>query len=326
MADSLLQITVALHEDPATVAERVLRTSGDENSLDGLQRIVRELGGLAARTAKVITRVDSVTRGVASQTVVVESDDTVAGDILYITVPGRPRIALTAVDTAAEVTAAPATGLWSLETATDTAQAQSLRDAIKAHPGLRPFITASESSGTVTISTVEGGTWGNGILIEKAVTTSGALTLGAATLTGGDDAMSKPSITLLFGTADIVANDTISIGAREYTWKASASADGEITLSTTPATAATNFTTAVNADANWTGLITATRDDATVTLTWEGDPRVGQHIVVVLSETNATSITVGGVALTTVAESFVIGQTVTGSSTTRAYGRMGITV
>lgn len=327
MADSILNIAVAVHEAPADVTERALRTTGDENSLDGLQRIVRYLGGLPARTAKVTARVDSVTRGTASQTVAITAASCTAGDKLHFYIPGRPRLSCTAVATTAEVTAAPNTGLFSLQTATDTAVAQSLRDAIKAHPGLRDFVTATESSGTVTIATVEGGTWGNAIQIQKDVTTAGAMTLGASTLAGGDDVLSKPTTVLTFGSANITAGDLLSIGARVYTWAASASADGEITLSATEATAAANFVTAFNADATWTGLGTADRSNAVVTITWDCEPRLAQHLIAIVTETNSGSIVpsndITGGSYSTGKPT--IGQTVTGSSTTRVHGRMGIT-
>jgi hypothetical protein len=323
VADSLLQITVALHEVPADVSARALETSGNMHSRNGLARLVRELGGLVAKDHKVLARVDSVTRGSASLTVTVESDDTTAGDKLYIQpYAGGPRIALTAVATAAEVTAAPKTGLWSLATATDTAKAQSLRDAINAHQGLNGYMVATESSGVVTL-TFNPGTWAHSAKVTKAVTTANALSISAASPTGGDDILQKPSIAVTFGSANIAADDTISIGARKYTWKASASADGEITLSTTEATAATNFADAINADATWTGLITAIAADAVVTLTWEGDPRVGQHIVMDFAETNSGSVSLGGTAVIGTGEAFVLGTTVTGSSTARTFGGRG---
>lgn len=325
MADTLVQITLALKEPPASVSERFLEANSadsDAHTSEGLQRLFREVGRTHASYAKALVRVDSVTRGAATGTVVVESDDTTAGDILTIHIPNLTPVVFTAVSTDAAVTAAPGTGLWSLETATDTAQAQSLRDAINDHPRTKGIITASESSGTITLTADEPGSWAHTIVLAKTVTTAGALTL--TQFSGGDDILDQPTMDIVFGTPNITADDTISVGARTYTWKASASADGEITLSTTETTAATNFAAAINADTNLTGICTASVNSATVTLTFVCDPRLAQHIVVAYTEANAGSVVPAGTVVgVTGAEAPLVGTTLTGSSSTRTYGGRG---
>jgi hypothetical protein len=327
VADSLIQITIGVLEEPASVTERCLRGTGAYFTREAIKPLLEELVAIASgvRDGKIIARVDSVTRGTASQTVTVESDDTAADDTLTIIIPGYGRAVFTAVDTDAEVVAAPRTGLWSLETATDTAQAQSLCDAINDHPLTGHHLLATENdSGVITITAKLPGTWAHGITLVDGAVAAAALVLGGTTLAGGDDVLTQPTLAIVFGTPDITADDTISIGAIEYTWKASASTDNEITLNTTPATAATNFAAKINADTRWTGLLSASRDDATVTLTWLGDPRAGQHaLITTVSETNAGAVAPGGTVLVTGTEVGSVGTTITGSSTCRTYGGRG---
>lgn len=327
MADSLIQITLALHEEPATVAERALRESSSGNARIAAKLLGEELLAMASgvRDGKLVARVDSVTRGAASQTVTVESDHAAADDYLRIKIPRRQvSVDLVAVATDAEVAAAPATGLWSIETATDTAQAQSLRDAINTHPILHHYITASESSGVVTITARDLGTWAHEIALADGAVHADALVLGGSVLAGGDDVLDQPALDIVFGSANITANDTISVGAIEYTWVASASTVNEITLSTTEATAATNFAAKINSDTRWTGLLSASRVDATVTLTWLGDPRAGQHaLITTIAETNAGAVAPAGTVLVTGTEVGAVGTTITGSSTARTYDGKG---
>lgn len=317
MADSLIQITAALLEEPATVAERVLRANEDAHTQEAIHRLARELASLlTSRDGKAVVRIDSVTRGAAAGTIVVVQADCTAGDKIIITIPGYGRAVLTAVAGAVTDQATQ----YSIDTS-DTAVGDSIEAAIKANPLLKRHLTAENTAGSVAVTALEPGTWAHDVHIATVETTGTALVV--TQLAGGDDVLTKPSITVTFGAADIAANDTIAIGRRKYTWKASASLDGEITLSTTEATAATNFAAAVNADTTWTGLLTATRDGAVVTLTWEGDPRAGQHIVCDFTETNSGSVTLGGTVIVGTGEAFTLGTTVTGSSTARTLGGKG---
>ncbi len=318
MADSLITITVGLHEAPATVAERCLRTAEAGNARLAAKLLADELLALASgvRDGAFIARVDSLTRGTASATIVVTQADCTAGDTITITIPGRGAATLTAVSGAVTTQATQ----YSIDTS-DTAVGDSIEAAINANPLLSRWLTATNDAGTVTIAPQLPGTWAHGIYIATVEDTSTALVV--TQMAGGDDVLTQPSITVTFGTADITADDTIAIGRRKYTWKASASGDGEITLSTTPATAATNFAAAINADATWTGLLSASRDDAVVTLTWLGDPRAGQHIVCDFTETNAGSVVLGGTVIVGTGEAFTLGTTATGSSTARTFDGKG---
>ncbi len=321
MADSIIQISIGLHELPASVAERCLRGDGSHFTSGAVKPLAEELIAIASgvRNGKVIARVDSCTRGFSSQTIACDFATATAGDKIYITVPGFPRYVFTGV----AGTAVAASGQYSIDTS-DDAIATSLAAAINAVVGTSFHMTAVAVTDTITITANQPGTWADAITLVKAVTTAGAFTLGGSTFTGGDDILDQPSLAIVFGSANITAGDTISIGAIEYTWAASASTINEITLSTTEATAATNFAAAINADARWTGLISATRDTATVTLTWLGDPRAGQHaLITTVAETNAGAVAPAGTVLVTGTEVGAVGTTLTGSSTTRTYGGKG---
>lgn len=317
MTDSLLNITIGMLEVPATVSERFLELSGNRHSLEGLTRLFRELGSLVSKDVKVLLRVDSATRGAASGTIACTKASSAAGDKVSIFIPGYPPAIFTAVATGGVA----ADGEYSVDAASDSAQAIELTNAINLHPLLKDRITASESSGTITLLDDALGSAGNNVVYGKVVGTGAAITL--VQPTGGDDVLAQPSMIVTFGTADIVADDTISIGARVYTWKASASADGEITLSAAEATAAANFAAAVNADTTFKGLVTASVAAAVVTLTFIGDPRICQHISVDFAETNSGSVVLGGVVTIGTSEVPALGSTVTGSSTLRTFGSRG---
>jgi hypothetical protein len=290
--------------------ELILDTSARSDAVMRASNLLARIaGGLEGGTVGV--RVSSATGVAASGSFTCVQASCTAGDTLRFYIPGYAGpFVLTAVAGTAGA------AQYSIDT-DNTAVGVSVAAAINALPGLRDHISASDSTGTVTWTAKRAGIAGNNIVVVDTSTSAAAHVITAAS--GGAEISTKPAMTVTFGTANIVAGDTISIGARVYTWAAAASADGEITLSTTEATAATNFTTAVNADAHWTGLITATRDTAVVTLTWEGDPRVGRHMLVDFAETNAGSITLQGTLRTGTAESFVLNTTCTGSSATKRY-------
>jgi hypothetical protein len=316
MADSLLNLTIGLLEAPASVSERALFASADYHSSEGRARLVRELAGLIAHDSRVRARVDSVTRGAAEGSVAIDISDGTVGDKLRIHIPGEP---VQEISIGATADASAAAGILDASAASDTASGAELVAIVEANRVLSRYLTASNASGTVTLTAKEPGSWADGITMVKEVTTGGVFTL--TQFSGGDDVLAKPSMTVTFGAPDIAADDTISIGARVYTWVASASADGQITLSTTPATAATNFADAVNADTNLTGICSATRDGAVVTLTFDGDPRLAQHIGVDYTETNAGSVVLGGETTGgATSETPTLGTTVTGSSTSRSFG------
>lgn len=317
MADTLINLTIGMLELPATVTERLLATSGNTHSQEGIARIFRELGNVVAKDVKILARVDSATRGAAAGSLVADESDATTGDELAIVIPGRKTVILEVVASSPTYSAGEVDG----SAASDTLFGDEFVAAFQAHPELKDTFSASNSSGTVTITCLNLGSWGNSITFTEDVTSNSPFD--PTDPSGGDDILDQPTMDIVFGSPNITADDTISIGAREYTWKATASADGEITLSTTPATAAAAFVTAVNADTNLTGIVTASRSSATVTLTFVADPRLCQHIIITYDESNSGSVVPAGTELITGAEAPLLGSTVTGSSSTRTYGQRG---
>ncbi len=315
MADAITNVTIfhTRGHPPASVEDEFIVDTSQGNA--AVMRVAQKLMAIAggAEGGTVDVRVSSATGVAAAGTIALTQATCTAGDKLIATVPGRGVFVFTAV----EGSATAASGEYSIDT-DDTAVAVSLKAAINAVSGIRDIMSADNSTGTLTWTSKTIGSWGNSIIWRKEVTTAGCAVITDAT--NGKDITAKPTLAVTFGSANITADDTISIGARKYTWKASASLDGEITLSTTEATAATNFAAAVNADTTWTGLITAVAVDAVVTLTWEGDPRVGKHIVMDFAEVNSGSVSLGGTAVIGTGEAFTPTSTVTGHSVTKRFG------
>ena len=292
MADAITSVSIVYQGGISadSVADAVV---GASSASDGIAALAAQLSAIAAgvQGGTVDVRVDEVAGVAAAGTVVCLYASASVGDKLHMLVPGY---AAPFTVTAVTGTANAAAGEYSIDTSS-SAMATSLASAINALAGARELLSAQASTATVTVTSRTRGVAGNGIRLEKQVTNTAALTLTQPS--GGLANTDRPTITVTFGTPDIVANDKFSIGSRVYTWKASASADGEITLSTNPTTAATNFAAAINADSTWKGLLSATRASAVVTLTWTGGPRVGEHLVCSYTETNAGSVVLGGVTL-----------------------------
>ena len=305
MADSITTVRVVQSgRTPATAASRYLRSGQSHNDL--IERVVEDLRGVQAGVliAKLTVAVDGSTGTASVGTVAVESDDTIVGDNLVINVPGFPSFVLAAVALDATVAAAPTTGIWSLETTTDTAQAVSLKDAINNMPGLNAAVSATESSGTVTITADLAGSAGNNITLIKQVGTGTALTL-VAMATGVDPGALR-GLTVLLGTADLTDGDTFKIGARVFTWRAAPSGENEVLFVNTGATDAAALVVKINAHSDLLGLVSAAAVTATVTITWLGDPLAGKLVELAKTETNATAmvLSTSGTAATTDAGTF----------------------
>lgn len=303
MADSIISLHLARRGlEPATAAARFLRSG--IGARDAMAALIDEFEGVqsGARDGRFVVRIDKSTRAQATQTITMAQASCTAGDKILITVPGFPAYVLTAVAGSATT----ADGEYSIDTS-DTAVAASVAAAINAVPGLKEQLSAESAAGVVTVTALAAGSAANSIALGKAVTTGAAVTFGASTLSGGADAGDKADVTVTFGSADITANDTITIGSVVFTWVASSANENEITLSTTEATAADNFVAAVNAHSKLQGLIEATEDSSTVVrLTYHGDPRAGELVPISRTETNSGSITLSAALF--------------GSGATEAYG------
>lgn len=294
MANTVSSVTlVHAHGDPpASVAERILRRSARE-PVEQVNDLASELARVASAGGKLIVRVESSSGAAATGTVVCDQSNTVAGDYLTFFLPDGSVHVITAVATDAEATFQ--SGFYSIETATDDATGASFATAVNQLPGLRQWVSASNSSGTVTLTALRPGTESNAINMVKTVGTSAALAV--TQFSGGVDHGTKPSATVTFGTPDVAADDTITVGSVVLTWKASPAAEDEIDVDTTPATAAANFASVINAHSQLQGLVTASAASAVVTLTWEGPPRAGELVALSRTETNSGSVVLSGAAL-----------------------------
>lgn len=297
MADSIVTVHVISRGlTAASDRDRFLRSG--QGAREVAERLSERLTAAAsgALSCKLVVRVDGSAAKAAAGTVVVDQSDCAAGDKLIVAIPGLPPFTLTAVATDAEVTAAPGTGLWSIETATDDATGEQLEAAINNMHGLSAHVTAVNTSGSVAITARHAGTVGNGIRFSKVEATPTALTLTQPS--GGADSGQRPTATATFGSADVANDDTISVGGVTFTWKAAPVGENQLETSATQATAAARFAAGVNAHSKLQGLVSAAVADAVVTITWLGDPRTAQLIALARAETNSGSVTWSATAIT----------------------------
>jgi hypothetical protein len=277
-------ITHPAREVVATVADRLLRP-GTNAPLAALSREIDAIAS-GASGARVVVQVDGTAGVAASQTIACTQASCTAGDKLLITVPGFPTFTLTAV----AGTPNTSTGEYAIITS-DTAVAASIKAAINGHTGLRKIMSADNSSGTVTATVLKAGAGGNSIGLVKSVTNSGAFTLGGATFAGGKNAGDRAVAVVVLDQSKLTADDTLRIGKTTLTWKASAGAEGEVTIGASSTAAGDNLVAKINAHSALQGLMTAVNASGTVTITWLGSPRVGEHVYMVKSEATPDAMT-----------------------------------
>lgn len=296
MADTITTVTL-VHERgqvPESVDQRLLRASTDVSG--GLHAIVRELEEMSGgvRGGKVTVAVESATAAAATLTLTADVSDCTAGDTLTIGIPGLAPVVITVVDGSAVA----ASGQVDLNDASDTAFGASIAEVFRVHPVLKHYFTAAAATGTVTVTARRAGSWANSVTAVEAASSNSPFAPGAAAFAGGADHGDAPTATITCGTPDIVADDTITIGSTTLTWKASASGEDQVTLSTTPATAATNLQAKIAAHSTLQGVLSASVADAVVTLTWLGSPRTGQLVALSRAETNSGSVVLSAAKLT----------------------------
>ena len=123
----------------------------------------------------------------------------------------------------------------------------------------------------------------------------------------GDLADVTPASVAATGTITVsgtpVANETFRVGAQTFTFKATRTTTGEVTINATPATQAANIVTAITADIPATATAAAVSAVVTITATTAGD--AGNDIVLTES---ATGIAVSGSGFLTGGSGFVAGQ------------------
>lgn len=294
MADTVTTVEIVhqRNEPPASVEDKFLVAGPHE----GVSRVAEHLHQIAGgvRGGEVRVTVESSTAVAAAGTCVADVSDATAGDTLDVYVPGYGVVGtITVVATGGTNSE----GNVNADAADDTAFGLEIANAFNTYPPLKRHFTASNSTGTVTVTAKRAGSWGNAIVFTE--TASSNSPFAPTSPSGGVDHGARATIDIVCGTPDIVADDTLRIGGTTFTWKASASTESEVTLSTTPATAATNLGAKINAHSALQGLFTASVSTDTVTVTYNGPPRAGEQIFLIGTETNVGSVTVGGVAVTT---------------------------
>lgn len=236
----------------------------------------------SAYRGRLFVGVTEATPVAATATVTCVVASMTAGDTLLI-----DDVILTCVSGAATA----ASGQYSKDTS-NSACGDSLVLAIKAMPGIREKVTASNNSGTVTITALTLGSYGNGIKLRKKVTTAAAHVLSGATLSGGKDASARAAATITCTYASLDADDTIQIGATVLTVKASgASGDSQFNIGTTDTTLAANLVACINAHPDLKGIVTATNLVGVVTLAYLCDPRLAVHMVLQTSDSDGLALT-----------------------------------
>lgn len=292
-----LHLTLA-EVDAQTVADRFVPASS-RGPTDVLLRIARELEAVAAggTNGKITVRVDASSPVAGTGTIVVTGASCTAGDKIIIIVPQTSATyVLVCVATDAEVTASPGTGLWSIQTNSNTAVGASIAAAINALEGLRREISAVNSSGTVTLTALHGGSLNNSIVINKKVVTGGSLTI--TQFSGGFDEGARATATVTIDFSKQTDGDTLQIGGQVFTWKTSASTTSQIGIGGSSAVSVTNAVAKINAHATTGKLITAAVGTSSniLSLTAETDPRVGEMMALIKVESQNNSMVLSGAA------------------------------
>jgi outer membrane lipoprotein SlyB len=287
MAEAITTIEI-VHgdgEDAVTVGDRLILGTTLPN--EAVQALADDLSAIAGgmRSAKVRARVDKSTEAQASLALTVTQTNVAVDEYIDIQFPQGEKVRLTAKATESIA------DLQFKQITSDTVCAASIRDVINGNPRLNKRLSASESSGVVTITSKEYGTIGNNIQIIDG-TTNGISPAGG-NLAGGLDASNRATGVLTLTFANIDADETVSIGNVTLTWKASASGENQVDIGANLAAATTNLVAKINAHSSLLGLVTATGVTATgvITLTWLGDPRLAAQIKLASSDATAVAIT-----------------------------------
>jgi uncharacterized repeat protein (TIGR01451 family) len=125
-------------------------------------------------------------------------------------------------------------------------------------------------------------------------TNDGNVQIGRGLGTGAGPRRAAGTITMS-GTGIPLANETFVIGSQTFTWKASRTTTGDVTIGTSTTTSATNIVTAITADL--AGVVTAARSGSTVVVTAANTGAAGNSITFTEASTNMTmngSGTLGG--------------------------------
>lgn len=252
--------------------------------------------------ARVRMRIEESAARAATATVTLTQASLTAGDKVLIQAPGLGQVALTAVTGAATASL----GQWSKDTS-DTAAATSLAAAINGYSQTRDVITATSSSGVVTITARVPGLLGNSILLGE-VDASGGIARSGNNLAGGLDPAPLQTVAVTF-TGTGTANDTLTIGGQTITLVASAANEDQCTIGGSAAATATNLIAVINANSKLRGLVVATSGGSgIVTLQLQVAGRIGRLVSLAKSSTAISALPASSFVATT-AETYVSGIT-----------------
>lgn len=186
-----------------------------------------------------------------------------AGDILRVVIPGADFYNLTAVASNAD----PTKGQYSNGAATDTDFALSIKAAVNMSP-LRQWVTCTNSTNTLTFTSVRDNAECNNYKLYKLVTTAGVFSFAnGVAFTGALKTLSSSSaVTVTLGGLPSI-NDTLVIGPVTLTWVTSAANENQVTIGGTTTIAATNLKNAILAHSVLRNYVTASSSVNIATIT-----------------------------------------------------------
>lgn len=270
MAKLDLEVVVEPHTGAGLAARFPASRPDRHQAMRELVNILHALVGGGMR-GRVRMRVDDSVGVKASGTIACSQANVTVGDKLEI-----DEVVFTAVTGVADATL----GQFSKDTS-DTAVATSLALAINTYAPTRlgQDISATSSTGTVTVTAKVPGSVGNALTMKKIVTVAGAFTLSGATLSGGIDGGARQSLTATLGGVG-TANDTLTIGSIVLTLVASAANENQVTIGGSATLTAAAIAAAINAHSKLKGLVSATSAAAVVTITFCAGGRMGALVAV----------------------------------------------
>jgi hypothetical protein len=236
------------------------------------------------RPGKVKVRTDSVTGVQASLTMACTGTNIAAAEYLDVQVPNVRAYRLTAVASGA------ASGDGTFNTsATAATVATNIANAINSLPGLKDYVTASTNSANLILTAKEYGTVGNSYSVIDG--TVNGLSPAGGSFASGKDSTSAVTATAALTHANIAADDTITIAGCVFTWKASASTESEVTIGANVTADGDNLVAKVNAHSKLLGLVTASNNAGTVTVTYLVPPRIAVLMLLDTSDGNSATLT-----------------------------------
>jgi phage tail sheath gpL-like len=273
-----IHTVISVDGDATYLADKLVKDATERE--EAITDLIHLLESVRAGTAKgkVTLRVDSSVDAAATLTVVCDQSDGTDGDQLILTVPGLPAVVLTGLTTGAVTTL----GQVAMETS-DTVMGDNLVSTIKAYPPAAALFSATNSTGTVTITCKRTGTVGNGYKGREVAASNHpfALTGSVATpvaFAGGADVGARPTGTVTITHANLAADDAIKIAGVTLTWKVSAANENQVTIGSTDATDATALAAAINAHTQLKGVVSASAAAGVVTLTYWSGGRDGEGV------------------------------------------------